>query len=170
MSILKNLFKLYQIDEDDLSFGLAPVKEDKVVATKEPTKRYLIIPANENKFRVSDWLKVHDYIYWHQSVKYHVDDIVYMYSTAPISAIAYKFVVESINHTLEDTEEEQSYWNVEHPKADKLGYVKLRLLNRIEDFQVLNLNALLEHGMKAAPQKGIVVSDELRDFIEQAIW
>ena len=28
MSILKNLFKLYGIDEDDLSFGLMPKKED----------------------------------------------------------------------------------------------------------------------------------------------
>jgi hypothetical protein len=28
MSILKNLFKVYQIDEDDLVFGLAPIKEE----------------------------------------------------------------------------------------------------------------------------------------------
>jgi hypothetical protein len=28
MAILKNLFKLYQIDEDELAFGLAPIKED----------------------------------------------------------------------------------------------------------------------------------------------
>lgn len=28
MSILKNLFKIYQIDEDELAFGLAPIKEE----------------------------------------------------------------------------------------------------------------------------------------------
>lgn len=28
MAILKNLFKIYQIDEDDLAFGLAPIKEE----------------------------------------------------------------------------------------------------------------------------------------------
>ena len=28
MAILKNLFKLYQIDEDELAFGVAPIKED----------------------------------------------------------------------------------------------------------------------------------------------
>ena len=28
MSILKNLFKVYQIDEDDLVFGVAPIKEE----------------------------------------------------------------------------------------------------------------------------------------------
>lgn len=28
MAILKNLFKIYQIDEDELAFGLAPIKED----------------------------------------------------------------------------------------------------------------------------------------------
>ena len=28
MAILKNLFKLYQIDEDELAFGLAPIKEE----------------------------------------------------------------------------------------------------------------------------------------------
>jgi hypothetical protein len=27
MAILKNLFKIYQIDEDELAFGLAPIKE-----------------------------------------------------------------------------------------------------------------------------------------------
>ena len=27
MAILKNLFRLYQIDEDDLQFGLKPVKQ-----------------------------------------------------------------------------------------------------------------------------------------------
>ena len=28
MFILKNLFKVYQIDEDELAFGLAPIKEE----------------------------------------------------------------------------------------------------------------------------------------------
>ena len=166
MAILKNLFKLYGIDEDELSFGLLPKKEEgEVVLTEEePENRTWLIPSNEGMFRLKDWLQTHDYVYWHQSVKYRVGDDVYVYSSAPTSAIIAKFTVaESDIEEYDDAEE--------IPYRVKPTYTKSRVAKLVNlavpkaDSQ-LTFERLTEHGLGFRIQSPITISGELLDYIE----
>lgn len=172
MAILKNLFALYQIDEDDLNFALIPQKEsddesEPMKSTDEGNEgpRYWLIPSNENQFRLTDWLRTHDFVYWRQSVNYKVGDTVYIYSSAPTSAIIGSFRVESINNkTFPEVEEEMSYYVSQVPVNTKL-HTKFNLIAMTENQDRLSLSNLKLNGLKAAPQGGLVLKGELLDYI-----
>lgn len=175
MAILKNLFKLYEIDEDDLSFGLQPRKDDGtdeimpvLSEAKDESPRCWIVPSNENIFRVSDWLATHQFVYWRQTVNYRKQDTVYLYSTAPTSAIKFKCIVDDIDVQNEEAFEEKEYWSGGQPEPYKYGYARFRLVKAIEGNE-LNLDALMQHGLNGAPQKGVVISEAMVSFIEYAI-
>ena len=174
MAILKNLFKLYEIDEDDLSFGLQPKKDDgsDEVAVhsdaKDDSSRCWIVPSNENIFRLTDWLASHEFVFWRQSVNFRQQDTVYLYSTAPTSAIKFKCIVDEINVQNEEAFEEKEYWSGGQPTPYKYGYARFRLVKSVEGNE-LNLDTLMEHGLNGAPQKGVVLSKEIVGFIESVI-
>ena len=167
MAILKNLFKLYGIDEDELSFGLMPRKEEVVIAQEEVegANRTWIVPSNEGMFRLKDWLKTHDYVYWHQSVKYKVGDDVYIYSSAPTSAIIAKLTVAESDIEEYDDSEEIPYRVIP-------SYVKSRV-SKFVGVQYplvpseMELIALKEHGLKAPPQSPTVLTESILDYIEK---
>ncbi len=167
MAILKNLFKLYGIDEDDLSFGLKP-KKDEVEAIRgyeEQPNRTWLIPSNENLFRLQDYLKTHDFVHWHQSVNYKAGDEVYVYSSAPTSAIIAKFIVEEPNIIEYDDSEEVPYRvNPTYLKSKVTKMVGLRLPKNPADME---LNVLKQHGLKTPPQSPTVLSGEILEYITQ---
>ena len=175
MAILKNLFKLYEIDEDDLYFGLQPRKDDGtdeiipvLSEAKDESPRCWIVPSNENIFRVSDWLATHQFVYWRQTVNYRKQDTVYLYSTVPTSAIKFKCIVDEIDVQNEEAFEEKEYWNGGQPEPYKYGYARFRLVKAIAGNE-LNLNTLIQHGLNGAPQKGVVISEEMANYIESVI-
>lgn len=175
MAILKNLFKLYEIDEDDLSFGLLPRKDDGtdeiipvLSEAKDKSPRCWIVPSNEGLFRVSDWLATHQFVYWRQTVNYRKHDTVYLYSTAPTSAIKFKCIVDEIDVQNEEAFEEKEYWNNGQPEPYKYGYARFRLVKAIEGNK-LDLDTLMQHGLNGAPQKGVVLSDDMISYIESVI-
>lgn len=46
---------------------------------------------------MSDWLAENDFVEFKQTNKLNVNDIVYLYTTAPIQRIEFKMVVERID-------------------------------------------------------------------------
>ena len=168
MAILKNLFKLYGIDEDELSFGLMPRKEDVVTAQaeEEGVNRTWIVPSNESYFRLKDWLKTHDFVFWHQSVKYRVGDNVYIYSSAPTSAIIAKLTVEQPDIIEYDDSEEIPY-RVNNSTDNKGKVAKFVGLQYPLVPSEMELNVLKVHGLKTPPQSPTVLTGSILEYIEK---
>lgn len=168
MAMLKKWFALYRIDEDDLLFGLVSSKEcvaQETTGRTENASHCWLVPSNENQFRLNDWLKAHDFVYWRQNVNYHVGDIVYIYGAAPTSAIIGVFEVESINNkTYPEFEEEASYY-VSHTQINAKFYSRLRLIALTDRQDKLSLTKLKENGLKSAPQGSLVLKGEILDYI-----
>ena len=61
---------------------------------KDINMKYWIVPSNNNKFRLSDFLANHGYVDWKQKNKFSVGDIVFMYCTKPESRIRFIMKVE----------------------------------------------------------------------------
>lgn len=168
MAMLKKLFALYRIDEDDLLFGLVSPKESmghETAGRVENPSHCWLVPSNENQFRLNDWLKTHDFVYWRQNVNYQVGDIVYIYGAAPTSAIIGVFEVESINNrTYPELEEEASYY-VSHVQVNAKFYSRFRLVALTDRQDKLSLTKLKENGLKSAPQGSLVLKGEILDYI-----
>ena len=56
-----------------------------------------IFISNPNRFRMDDWLRVNQFIEFVQNNNVQVNDIVYLYTTAPVQRIEYKLIVDKIN-------------------------------------------------------------------------
>ena len=167
MVILKNLFKLYDIDEDELSFGLLPKKDEGegIQEGQEPENRTWLVPSNEGMFRLKEWLKTHDYVYWHQSVKYKEGDVVYVYSSAPTSAIIAKLTVaEPDIEEYDDSEEIPYRVNPSYTKSKVSKFVGVQFpLSPSE----MELSVLKENGLKTPPQSPTVLTGNILDYIEK---
>ena len=167
MAILKNLFRLYGIDEDDLSFGLSPKKEEEKVSQSEITteNRTWLVPSNESIFRLKDWLKTHDYVYWSQGVNYKVGDSIYVYSSAPTSAIIAKLTVaEADIEGYEDPEEVFYQVKTSYIKSKMAKFVNLVYPKTPSN---MKLSVLMENGLKRSPQSPITLSGKILDYIEK---
>ncbi len=168
MSILKNLFRLYQIDEDDLSFGLAPQKESEAEPVPVPVEdgiRTWLIPSSESQFRFLDWIKDHDYIYWYLNAKYKVGDEVYVYSGKPISAIVAKFTVEECD-VVADVSEEIPY-RVKPNYDTTRNSIKMVDLVRPVHPEALTFLLLKEHGLKGSPQGPMYLRGDLLEYVQK---
>lgn len=166
-AILKNLFRLYQIDEDELSFTLQPIKEeDNLVQIDDAENKVWIVPSSESQFRFQDWIKEHDYVYWIQSVRFKVGDVVYIYSSFPTSGIVAKFIVEEINITDYQNEEEQAYqvnaeYNTSRSRAKFIG------VTYPNNPELLKYGKLKENGLKSQLQGAMVLKGDVLDYIQK---
>ena len=60
-----------------------------------------VIPADTKTFNIIEYFKKNDTVVWHQLIKVHKDDIVYIYIGAPYSAIMFKCLVEEAELEIE---------------------------------------------------------------------
>lgn len=127
-----------------------------------------IFIASTKRFRMNDWLASHDVVEFYQRNKVCVNDIVYIYSTAPVSRIEYKMIVEKINIPLNETIDDSAYSLRENPlKYDKdAKFVRLRLLCKTSNPN-LHIECLRNYGLKSSMQSNLRVSGELLDYIEE---
>ena len=169
MAILKNLFKLYGIDEDDLSFGLKPKKEGETevfIGEPELENRTWIVPSNERQFRFQDWLKTHDCVHWFQSVRFKVGDTVYIYSSSPTSGIVAKGTVEEIDIVDFNDEEENSYRADVQYNTDR-ECAKFVELSCPRNPELLTYPKLKEHGLKSQLQGAMTLTGEVLEYIQK---
>lgn len=165
--IIRNIFRNYDLADDDLVFTLAPGKEKEGVATPRDSQAWLV-PSNNGMFRVDDCIDDNGFVFWRQYHNICADDYVYLYGTKPDSRIKYLMRVEAADLPRSGEVEEKEYWVSPEEYANRAPhnrYLKIRLVRKIES-QALSLENLLKHGLKAAPQNSMRISDELLDYIE----
>lgn len=128
-----------------------------------------IFISNPNRFRMDDWLRVNQFIEFVQNNNVQVNDIVYLYTTAPVQRIEYKLVVDKINIPYEfgiDDSEYSLVPGLQETFKDKL-LCRFKLLKRVNDPD-LHLSVLREHGLKSSMQAPFKVSGPLLNHIENS--
>ncbi|MBQ3555667.1 MAG: hypothetical protein IJA09_05575 [Bacteroidales bacterium] len=113
-----------------------------------------------------DWLSSNDYVEYIQKNKIEVNDIVYLYTTAPVKRIEYKMVVDRINVPYEEMIDDSAYSLNPDIKINKEDvYVRLRLIKRVST-PLLHIDYLREYGLRSSMQSAFTVSGELLDYID----
>ena len=126
-----------------------------------------IIPANNNIYDHEAAFKKWRHIDWKQNLNYSIGDIVYIYCTRPLMKIMYKTQVEKVKMDFSEIVNDEEFWSDKSQYGKAEYYVRLRLLNEIDDDR-LDLSHLKEHGLKGAPQRGMKIkTNELKDYIEE---
>ena len=97
-----------------------------------------LISANTKLYNHYKSFKDHGFIDWKMSSRYHVGDIVYVYSSMPIQKIQYKTVVEEINMRFSEIRDDREYWkDLNAYNIAKSGlYARFRLLERIDGYEL----------------------------------
>lgn len=128
--------------------------------------RHWIFISSTKRFRMDDWLRCSEYVDFVQRNKVEVNDIVYLYTTAPIKRIEYKMIVDRINIPYEEMIDDSAFSLNHNSNIDKSAlYVRLKLIKKV-DTPLLHLNFLREYGLRSSMQSAFTVSGELLDYIE----
>lgn len=128
--------------------------------------RHWIFISSPKRFRMDDWLRCNEYVEYVQRNKVEVNDIVYLYTTAPVQRIEYKMVVDRINVPYDEMIDDSAYSLNPSPIVNKADlYVRLKLIKKVET-PLLHLNFLREYGLRSSMQAALTVSGELLDYIE----
>ena len=112
-----------------------------------------------------DWLRSNEYVEYVQRNKVEVNDIVYLYTTAPVQRIEYKMVVDRINVSYDEMIDDSAYSVNPSPVNKEDLYVRLKLIKKVET-PLLHLNFLREYGLRSSMQSALTVSGELLEYIE----
>lgn len=132
----------------------------KTPARKEA--RVWMLPANSKYFNLAACFQKHGMVYWTQYFNLQTGDTGYLYSSAPDSAIIYKFSV--VGHDLpysSDMDLQTEYYvNPKdfEPSKEHNRFAKLQLLGETHSSR-LGLANLLEHGMNCAPRGALNLTD-----------
>lgn len=128
--------------------------------------RHWIFISSPKRFRMDDWLRCNEYVEYVQRNKVEVNDIVYLYTTAPVQRIEYKMVVDRINVPYDEMIDDSAYSLNPSRIVNKADlYVRLKLIKKVET-PLLHLNFLREYGLRSSMQSALTVSGELLEYIE----
>ena len=132
-----------------------------------------MIPANSKYFDHMACFDELGKIYWKQYNKIQVGDMGYIYYSAPVKRIIFKFLVLANDLPyIPDYDAEGKFYkkveDFEEAKKHNRFYVIKRLGEHTNN--TLTLANMMQHGLKWAPQGALNLSDksydELRKFIE----
>lgn len=126
-----------------------------------------IFISNPNRFRMDDWLRVNQFIEFVQNNNVQVNDIVYLYTTAPVQRIEYKLIVDKINIPYEYGIDDYDYSLEPESRERNKGKLlcRFRLIKKVEQ-PLLHLSKLREKGLRSSMQSPFKVSGALLDHIE----
>ena len=131
--------------------------------------KHWIFISSPKQFRMHDWLATNEYVEYIQRNKVQVNDIVYLYTTAPVQRIEYKMIVDRINVPYDETIDDSAYSLREEPAEVRFDmdtlFVRLKLIKKVET-PLLHLNFLHEYGLRSSMQSALTVSGDLLDYIE----
>lgn len=128
-----------------------------------------LISANCSIYDCATSFEDYKFIDWRQgNIKYEVGDTVYIYCIRPVKKIRFKCIVKKKDIPLKYIRDDKEYWNndVEYKKSLKGKFIRLNLIDKI-DTEKLNLENLLNNGLKVAPQGPKKLSGELLEYIEK---
>lgn len=126
-----------------------------------------IFISNPNRFRMDDWLRVNQFIEFVQNNNVQVNDIVYLYTTAPVQRIEYKLIVDKIKIPYEYGIDDYDYSLEPESRERNKGKLlcRFRLIKKVEQ-PLLHLSKLREKGLRSSMQSPFKVSGALLDHIE----
>ncbi len=134
---------------------------------------YWILPSNEDKFRLSDLLKVRKLVDWKQHNNYEVGDVVFMYNSRPWHRILYMMSVERVNVPSSEYLNGRQFWK--DPKECDKGlkenrFVRFRLFASAPSSANLTFDDLQKKGLKSSLQGAVKVTDsDLLYYIKKEI-
>lgn len=126
-----------------------------------------IISANSQMYDHTSSFEHFSFIDWRQgNVNFQVEDVVFIYSTRPLSMIQYKCVVEKINLYHSDIRDDKEYWksDSEYQKSIDGKFMRLKLVDQLYN-QKLNLENLKANGLVAPPQGPVKVKPALLEYL-----
>lgn len=130
--------------------------------------RHWIFISSTKRFRMHDWLSCNEYVEYIQRNKVEVNDIVYLYTTAPVQRIEYKMIVDKINIPFNEIIDDSAYSLQRNPDTvpeKEALYVRLKLIKKVEN-PLLHLNFLREYGLRSSMQSAFTISGNLLNYIE----
>lgn len=131
--------------------------------------KHWIFISSPKQFRMHDWLAINEYVEYVQRNKVQVNDIVYLYTTAPVQRIEYKMIVDRINVPYDEMIDDSAYSLRDEPTEVRFDmdtlFVRLKLIKKVET-PLLHLNFLRGYGLRSSMQSALTVSGGLLDYIE----
>ena len=126
-----------------------------------------IFIANPNQFNMAKCLLECGFVEYIQRNKVCINDIVYLYSTAPIKRIEYKMIVEKTNIPLKDAYDDRRFSFAANPRrhGQTSRFFRLRFL-KAATTPKLGLDELRKHGLISSMQGPMKVDGELLYYIE----
>lgn len=126
-----------------------------------------IISANSQMYDHTSSFEHFSFIDWRQgNVNFEIGDIVFIYSTRPLSMVQYKCVVEKKDLLYPNIRDDKEYWKdeQEYQKSINGKFVRLKLIDQIHNLK-LNLENLKENGLSAAPQGPVKIKPDLLEYL-----
>ena len=125
-----------------------------------------IFISSEKRFRMGDWLAKNDYVEFKQINHLSVNDIVYLYTTAPIQRIEYKMIVDKVDIPFKDSIDDSAYsLRKSSPHSADEKFIRLKLIKKT-DAQELHLSKLRLYGENTSMQGNHRVEGDLLEYID----
>lgn len=114
-----------------------------------------------------DWLSKNDVVDFFQHNRLSVNDIVYLYSTAPIKRIEYKMRVERTDIPFKDSIDDSAYSLLTQPNHHSPDgkFIRLRLIKKV-DTPKLHLSKLRCYGENTSMQGSHRIEGDLLEYID----
>lgn len=124
-----------------------------------------IIPCDLNYYDAKGTFEKLNIIDLRQNNLFNIDDIVFIYASAPYQKIMFKTRVVDVNVPYEQTSDNRDFGKIfeddEDSKKERC-YVRLQLIKMV-DAEELSLKYLIEYGLKKAPQGAVkCIGDKLQ--------
>lgn len=128
-----------------------------------------LIPCNPNIYDVFGAFNKYKFIHWRQKVKYNIGDIVYIYCIKPYQKIMFKCIVEDLNVSSDNIIDDSEFWvnKEEYKESLNMEFFKIKCLKYM-DSEDLDLQKLIWHGLKTAPQEPMRLNGDILGHIENA--
>lgn len=126
-----------------------------------------IFISSTKRFRMNDWLAENDFVEFKQANHLSVNDIVYLYITAPIQRIEYKMIVERTDIPLEDSVDDSAFSLRKEPiyHSPNGKFIRLRLIKKTDAPQ-LHLSMLRRYGENTSMQGNHRIEGDLLDYVD----
>ena len=133
---------------------------------------YWIIPSNNSYYRLDDRLSKYEIISWRQRQDFEVGDVIFIYTTKPVSRITYQMIVIGANQSFSAYNDDKEYWVDQEDYAKKVinfrRFAEFKLVRRFPSNERLTYEKLKIHGLRTI-QMSHRIKGELLDFILSSI-
>lgn len=118
-----------------------------------PPVSYWILPSNNAKYRINDYLTESDILDWSQHNNFSEGDIAFLYCSSPDSCLRYMFRIIRTDLTSSESIDDRVYWSdpKDYDAAIKNNrFIRLKLISQLPDTDDrLSIQVLKRIGIKS---------------------